>query len=333
MSTLILENSRASTVSSNWIISKRDDLVWFIGSAFAGYLSLLLLVGLPGSTPMLTVIWWAFINNPHIFGTATRTYFDRSERRNLSKLLWLIVPLSAIPIMLVALGLGRPLFVFALVWGGWHIAKQHYGLAMILKRKNSERSDIAFDRRFILLSQMLPFVLFVVWYLDAALWKWVLLVALVIQVGTLAVYLTHQAVKLRAGEQMNWPKLMLLALYLPLNWIALLCSTSTSPVNGLLIFTLATNIGHALQYHRLMWFHNRNRYHGRSGLSGFLSRSAVYYYAAGLSLFLLFCAIGSFLPSGRIELMIIGPTFMHYLLDTKIWRTRNDPELARALNL
>lgn len=332
MSTLIINNSSA-TVSPGWIISKHDDLIWFIGSASAGYLSLLLLVALPSSTPVLAVIWWAVINNPHIFGTATRTYFDSNERRKLSKLLWLIIPVSALPIALVAAGLGRPLFVIALLWGGWHVAKQHFGLAMLYKRKNLERGDPSFDRRFILLSQMLPFLLFVTWYFKSSAWLLLLSAALAVQIAAAITYLWREVVKFRAGNQTNWPKLMLLALYLPLSWIALLCATSTDFVTGLLVFTLTTNIGHALQYHRLTWFHNRNRYHGRSDLSGFFSRSVVYYYAAGLGLFLLFCAVGSFLPSGRIELLIIGPTFMHYVLDTKIWRTRNDPELARALNL
>jgi hypothetical protein len=38
-------------------------------------------------------------------------------------------------------------------------------------------------------------------------------------------------------------------------------------------------------------------------------------------------------PSVGSELILTGPTFMHYVLDTKIWRVRGDQELARALRL
>lgn len=332
MSTLILDAPRTSAFSADWIISKRDDLAWFIGSAFAGYLSLVVLTGLPEFTLFLSVIWWAFINCPHIFGTATRTYFDADERQRLSKLLWLILPLSAIPVIMVAAGLGSPLFVVALLWGGWHVAKQHFGLAMLYKRKNTERTDVSLDKRFILLSQMLPFLLFTLWYFQPAVLGHALPFALAVQFIATVVYIARQVFKFRARQQMNWPKLMMLALFLPLNWIAFL-SASANPINALLIFSIVTNIGHALQYHRLTWFHNRNRYKGRSGLSGFFSRSAVYYYAGGFGLFLIFLVAGSLIPSGRIELLIIGPTFMHYALDSRIWRTKNNPELARALNL
>jgi hypothetical protein len=46
-----------------------------------------------------------------------------------------------------------------------------------------------------------------------------------------------------------------------------------------------------------------------------------------------YVGIAELVPSLGAELVFMGPTFMHYVLDTKIWRTRNDPELAQALGI
>ena len=74
-------------VSARWIIGARDDLVWFIGSVVSSYALFALYVG--GVVPLVPMVaaWAILIDAPHVFGTFSRTYFDREERRSRGRLL------------------------------------------------------------------------------------------------------------------------------------------------------------------------------------------------------------------------------------------------------
>lgn len=331
MSVAIVESSasqRSISVSPRWIISKRDDLVWFIGSALTGYLALALVSGADFKpTPtLLTFVWATLLNGPHFYATATRTYLDAEQRRKLRGVLWLVVPLSIVPIILLKIGGSSLLYVFGAGWGTFHVAKQHMGIMMLYKRKNNERSktDFLLDKWFLLTSQLLPLTLFILWFLSSSALGRLFNAAMIIQILLLVGYTYRQILKYRNDEEMNWPKLMLLTLVIPLNWLAFVCATN-NPISGIFIFTIVVNIGHTLQYHRLTWFHNRNRYQGKPGLLGLMGRSVIYSYGISLGLYLFVELVA---PSvlRRYDLLLLVPVFMHYLLDGKIWRVREDPE-------
>ena len=59
------------------------------------------------------------------------------------------------------------------------------------------------------------------------------------------------------GEPLNVPKYLLLAAAIPMHWIVLLTPMPHKPIAIVAILT----IYHNLQYHRLIWFHNK-KYHG-----------------------------------------------------------------------
>src|SRR6266478_249993 len=83
-----LAQTRAAAISLRWIISARDDLVWFIGSVISSYALLFLYVkGLVPLIPMMA-LWAILIDAPHVFATFSRTYFDRTERATRRRLLW-----------------------------------------------------------------------------------------------------------------------------------------------------------------------------------------------------------------------------------------------------
>src|SRR5215204_1337402 len=84
----IITKPVASAISLRWIISVRDDAIWFIGSVVSSYALLVLYVG--GVVPLvpMVVAWAILIDAPHVFGTFSRTYFDRTERKNRARLLW-----------------------------------------------------------------------------------------------------------------------------------------------------------------------------------------------------------------------------------------------------
>src|ERR1700741_1816714 len=99
----------ASAVSLRWIISGRDDAIWFIGSVVSSYALLVLYFsGVVSLVPMVAA-WAILIDAPHVFGTFSRPYFDRAERKNRAPLLWGSLLFFAIGPVLVLAGAG---FVF-----------------------------------------------------------------------------------------------------------------------------------------------------------------------------------------------------------------------------
>src|ERR1700741_1693668 len=82
---------------------------WIIGSVVSSYALLVLYVsGVVSLVPMVAA-WAILIDAPHVFGTFSRTYFDRAERKNRAPLLWGSLLFFAIGPVLVLAGAG---FVF-----------------------------------------------------------------------------------------------------------------------------------------------------------------------------------------------------------------------------
>ena len=144
----IAARDAARTVSVRWIISARDDLVWFIGSVVSSYLLFALYVtGVLPLAPMV-VAWAILIDAPHVFGTYSRTYFDREERRRRRRLLVGSLAFFLVGPLMVVLGLGLVFFFVAALWAYWHLVKQHYGFMVLYKKKNGDlaSSDNVLDR-------------------------------------------------------------------------------------------------------------------------------------------------------------------------------------------
>ena len=323
---------------THWIVSRRDDLVWFIGSALLSYLALgLLAAGTP--ITLIYLIWLVGVDGPHVIATVTRTYFDKQERRKLGWLLWMIVPLMLAGPVMVSLGQASLFYLVAVCWQHFHIAKQHFGFVMLWKAKNKERdaTDLRLDRWFLLASTILPLALFVErtrfplpWLEAAALSAYVLLTA---------VYVGRQWNKFKAGIPLNTPKLLLLAVLVPLQWLVFGYAASLGP-KGIVTAGITLGVFHSFQYHRLLWFHNQNRYStpdasDKHGLAVLFSRSFALYLGAAIALhFVLIVLPSAIFPTAEwIKASLWGFGFTHYLLDSKIWRVRADRDLAAALRL
>jgi hypothetical protein len=138
----------------------------------------------------------------------------------------------------------------------------------------------------------------------------------------------------------------LFASALPLYWIVSL-SPATRDVGVLVLLTAPL---HTLQYHRLVWFHNRKYADGsrgvalreRHGAAEWISRRLLYYVAFILALSLGYHALRRTLFAagghGRLltELLlslILGHLLVHFYLDSKIWRVRRDPAVGRSLSM
>jgi hypothetical protein len=127
---------------------------------------------------------------------------------------------------------------------------------------------------------------------------------------------------------------LLLASVIPLHWLtfALVSWQAATPI---------VTIVHNLQYHALIWFHNRNRYGGaesreRNGpIPKAVGRSLLAYAATALLFSAAYRIPGAHLQSVSDLAFgfFCGFGLTHYYLDSRIWRVRHDPGLREALQL
>jgi hypothetical protein len=329
--------------TANWIISGREDLTWFIGPSVVSYAVLALMAAGFPLTP-LYLIWLVGIDGPHVLATVTRTYFDKRERGRLGSLLWVVFPAMMLGPVLVAGHQEMFFYTFAICWLHFHIAKQHFGFVMLYKHKAGDRLrlDFLLDRWFLLISLMLPvarFVLRTYTTLSAIPLVDFLNTFLLGAYGGLAIVFVLRQVHLaRTGQPLNTPKLMLFAAVVPLQWLAF-GYAATCGADGILRAGIVLGLFHSFQYHRLMWFHNRNRYtepeaESTVGLAATLARRFVYYFGAAILLNLLLSVLPNYMvPNPYLKAALWGLPFTHYILDSKIWRVRGNKELAAALKL
>ena len=387
----VIDQAQTRAISLRWIISARDDLIWLIGSVASSYLLLILYVkGIIPLVPMVA-LWAILIDAPHVFGTFSRTYFDRTERRSRGRLLWGSLLFFAIGPLLVIAGAGFVFFFVAALWAYYHLVKQHYGFMVLYKKKNNDLAPIdnALDRLLLLFAFNYPFVAFIARDPEAMsrvpeiLRSSVDGLAMVLLAGTVVLalaWLGRQILRAFAGEPLDVPKYLLLAAAIPMHWIVLLTPMPHKPIAIVAILT----IYHNLQYHRLIWFHNKkytrsanviagatavahsNRSDAGSGkmtsdgpnqelrekygAAELISRRLLYYIAFGILFGLIYQGPRQFL--GYISLkngnglvgeqslatqlgisLLWGYAFIHYYLDSKIWRIRRDPSVGKALNM
>jgi len=350
------DESRSSVLSVRWIINGREDLVWFIGSVASSYALFALYVG--GILPLIPMVaaWAILIDAPHVFGTFSRTYFDRSERKSRKRLLLGSLLFFVVGPVLVLLGLGLPFFFGAALWAYYHLVKQHYGFMVLYKKKNNDlnRADNFLDRTFLLLALSYPFVAFVasdpsaMERVPTSLRTGVNALGTVLLVATVAfavAWLFRQIQRLQWGLPLNVPKYLLLAAAIPMHWVVLLTPMDNKTIAIVAILT----IYHNLQYHRLIWFHNKKYSNGedrktRYGAAELISRRVIYYVAFGI-LFGVWYQLprqlvgrsadptSLSLPLQMFAAFFWGYAFIHYYLDSKIWRVRRDPSVGHALKL
>jgi len=170
----------AARARFRWIHGRRTDLLWYIGSALAGwiYVSCVLAFGsgledpmrepffrlqigswtLPLTLGLVVVASWAVLfDAPHLWATLARTWLDPDEwdrRRGVligSLLFFGLGPVAVFgPYMLSAVvpmspgtaDLGAELFfVFFRLWAYFHVVRQHWGFFALYKRVNDDWSD------------------------------------------------------------------------------------------------------------------------------------------------------------------------------------------------
>src|SRR5713101_2839431 len=359
--TEIITQAQPRAISLRWIINAREDLVWFVGSVASSYA--LLGIYVTGVLPLIPIVagWAILIDAPHVFGTLSRTYFDASEWKTRKRLLLGSLLFFAVGPTLVLLGLGFTFFFVAALWAYYHLVKQHYGFMVLYKKKNNDLApvDNALDRWLLMFAFNYPFVAFIandpsaMARVPLMLRSGVNSVAMLLLVGTIglgSLWLARQIQRAVLRQTLDVPKYLLLAAAIPMHWIVLLTPMPNKPIAIVAILT----IYHNLQYHRLIWFHNQKYTRGSAkyGPAEFISRRLLYYIAFGILFGIIYQGPRQYLgylslkhgqsvgagneQSLPIQLGISflwGYAFIHYYLDSKIWRVRRDPAVGKALNM
>jgi hypothetical protein len=284
----------------------------------------------------------------HIFGTASRTYFDTEARRSDRVLLFGSAAFffSLGPALVLA-GAKALLAMIVAVWAYYHVVRQHYGFMVLYKVRNGDlaKPDAAIDRVFLGVMMLVPpFRRFFVhhpeelgmparWALGARFPDFEPLLWLAVAL-TCAVFIGRQIERARAGESLNPPKLLLLGAVVPLHWITFATMSWQAAVP-------TVTIVHNLQYHALIWFHNRNKYGGEGAASkhGRIPAAVAASLASYLAAALVFSAayrIPGFALGRMSDLafgFFAGFGLTHYYLDSRIWRVKADPGLRQTLEL
>ena len=346
-------------VRPSWIVSARADILWFtVGGAASAYIFWALWRFTHVPLIVLVGIWAVIFDETHGFATISRTYLDAEERKRRGRWLWgSLAFFVAIGPILILLHLGDWLELATVIWGYYHVFKQHYGFMMMYKKKNRDFAleDMKLDKIFFAATFYFPFLTYPLHSSEAAAilpypiparlasgYENTLLFVLILI--SLA-YLVRQVQKWRQGLDLNWPKQLLFASAIPVNYVLF---RSATPLLGVYA---AVTIFHNVQYHRLVWFYNQNKYAkdtkeaSKYGLATLINARWITYVAAAALYAIIFDVVPRFVLKDGVGLMNIGtrnhiifsffaaPGLLHYWVDGHIWKVRSDPALRTYLDL
>jgi hypothetical protein len=347
-----------------WIISRRDDLLWFQGSVLAGVgLMLFFWFGPhlddanygPGHVAVLALLLWGIcFDGTHVWGTYARTYCapDSGSRAALpgswSWGLLLIGPLLALadywlcPPERSQLGSAGWLFrwflVAAYLWAYWHLVRQHYGFLVLYRRRAGDTGvrGARLETAILWTGCLYPYLRFTLTdayartglpVLVPAEWLDLSRLTLDIAFGVVMTGLLAILVSGKIEPFRLGPKHLLLGVVISFHLAVF------ALLDNLLTITAALTIFHNLQYHRIVWQYERG--HGRVPSGGLLP-----YLTLGVILGIVWYGprvIGVALVDSHLLRNCLlglgwGFAFHHYLIDGTVWRVRRSPTVAAALD-
>jgi hypothetical protein len=292
-----------------------------------------------------------------------------------------------------------PFEVFALsvgVWAYWHVVRQHYGFMRLYQVKNGENApkDRRRDGALMHLGLLLPFVVFALRHhesreafglsgqlpalptlaqlggvpgvlrgnwIGTVNWQYLVIIGATFALAALvADFIVRQFEKWRRGEALNVPKILLFTAVLPLHTIV--CYSSAVLTAPLITFSAFVTSYHDIQYHVLVYCHQRSRFKDRevarqAGIASSISRNVLVFACTAIAFGVvvrgfgcsiqLFNGAQCFTPIlvGKFHLFgsvysdtLMGAVFLgfpchHYFVDQFIWKPSRDRDLRRDLKL
>ena len=350
---------------SPWIISRRQDLLWFHGSVVAGLLLLLLFRLCPPLSDanysaahpavLLLLAWGGLFDGTHVLGTYARTYLaptaDRDARRALPpRTAWLILPAG--PLLALVDGLLLPqrpsllghagaLFQHALLlaylWAYYHLVRQHYGFLALYTRRcaHATARDLRIDTALLWIGCLYPYLRYSLSpaYAHSGLPQLLPSAALPtlrslldgLAAGCLLLLLPAYVARLRRHPL--GPRELLLGVVIAFHLLVF------ALLDHLLTITATLTLFHNLQYHRIVAQYERGK--GRTPLQGWGT-----YLGAGVLLGVLWYGpriLGvALLPPSMWRNALLGlgwgVALHHYWVDGRIWRVRRTSTVAATLD-
>lgn len=284
--------------------------------------------------------------------------------------------------------------LFFNLWAYWHVVRQHFGIMSLYKKKNNDYhpSDTRADKAILYGGLLAPLAAFIVRHPEARetfglhgdyhslsyspgnifssffslnFWQhlhwenYIVLLSTAVFTWVVLYFIFRQIYRYRRGMPLNMPKLLFLLVLIPL--YAMICYSSAVLTAPLLAFSAFITIYHDIQYHAIVWFYSRNRYHkpdadpNRYGLAVKLSKNVFVFLlcgiAMGVTLRLLGCTFEMHAGCGALVLtskqtlfgnlttrelllsIFIGIPLHHYFVDQFIWRPSRDKTLQKDLRL
>jgi hypothetical protein len=340
-----------------WIISAREDLLWFQGSVIAGLCMLALFVALPfpqhaplaptDPVIMAVFLWGVMFDGTHVWATYARTYFvsDAASRSGIPTPRWWLLLAVGPSIALIDAQLPSRGVLFsgfllaAYLWAYYHLVRQHYGFLMLYRKRAGEtgRRGQLLDSFILWLGCLYPYLRFSLSdaYLHSGLPQLIpaemfptlrpLLdgVFFLLMGAAVVLMLSGRIERFRPG-----PKHLLMVIVIVFHLLVF------GFLTHLLTILATLTIFHNLQYHRIVWQYEAG--HGRRPLGGTLP-----YLATGMLFGLIWyglrvpAAVAVTDETTRNMLMGLcwGVAFHHYHVDSRIWRVRKSPKLAQALDM
>lgn len=332
---------------SRWLVSKRYDLTFFIGSCvftffFLGLFHWAQHLGflLNGDTILITYFFFtAIFDQPHIFQTFSRTHLDGDEfkkHRNLHT--WGLLAFIAAGFVLMGFKLESELIVFASVFGSYHIIRQHYGFLRAYKGVNGDTKKIdnyidyglfyscmgaCFFRDFTdikgpvtVYRELKAYYPYLPGEIATIVWVvfWIFL----------ALFFVRQIQKVRKGLPLNLPKLLFLSAALGTHYFVFFATATP-----FLVAEALETAYHDVQYHGWMAHYQKSRFPKKRNLAlRWFGISLLYGVVVGIIEVLGLMHRGWFMWTFVPFTMIV---LYHYYVDGIVWKFSKYPELRKAM--
>lgn len=332
-----------TSLQSQWVVSKKFDLAFFLFPFLLGVAYFLLIYFLPAYALITTAIVWVVFAQAH-FGSTWFVYFDKKNREYYRQhpFIYYVMPpiIIAFVLLLGYLNLTALVVLISIV-SLYHVTKQSYGILQLYRMKNCEKDQIERDteKRALFgwslffggygafhLPDFRAFILPFEQPVRIGLWVLFALTAYY-SIKMVGQFLRRE----RNSAQKNIFLLGSLILYSPYLYAAVILVD----IYQMEIATLTSLIAHYMQYMGIVWLVNRNKYQDtneygqKNPLLKTVSKRIPVIVAVILGYGLLMAAFRWGVPKQNEVLYKIIPNIVlalvavHFYLDAFIWKFSN----------
>lgn len=330
---------------SQWIINKKFDLFFFIGSALLGAAYFFLLLLIPRHALLITAVVWVLFAQTH-FGSTWFVYLDKKNRAYFKERAWKYYGIPAfIFAAVLAIGYASQVLLVVLISIAslYHVTKQSAGILNLYRVRNKE-FELAVRKAET--GAMFAWSLFFGGYGGLSLPDFRHIFGAFLPLAKVGVWATFAAAcvfslvilnQYRKRAMNSLPKTLFLLnsvlLYSPYLYAAVILVD----IYQMEIATLTALITHYMQYMGLVWLINRNKYQGQTEYAHqnpflhTLTKKYAYIIAAILGYALIMALFRWGVPvtvhntflTRMLPNVVLALTAIHFYLDAFIWRFRN----------